>query len=816
VVETSKFAEVSIAGKIDRLLTYGIPEDLRDRVAVGSVVRVPLQSRQVTGFVVSLSNETNLKEVRDIHDLVDCGPVLSDELLELGRWVSAYYMAPMGDVLKRALPPGMARSTRWRARVLRSPSEDERRSWSESHPAWVEVFDSVSAKPRTDLRDLARLGKSYPDIARRLASKGYLELRQELAGRELGPKRSRWAKALLPEAQLRSEAENIRRRAPKLARCLDVLADRGGALPARDLRREAGAGSDVVRRLVGKGWVRIVDEADERRARILWEPDGDSRYTLTEAQRAAEERLTARLKEGTFHTVLLHGITGSGKTEVYLRAIARVLEAGRKALVLVPEISLAAQTVGRVRSRFGNRVEIYHSGLSPGERRDSWHRIRRGEADVVVGARSAVFVPLEPLGLVVVDEEHEPAYKESESPRYHGRDVALVRARLNNALVILSTATPSLETYSNATEGKYERIALDDRVEGRSLPPVTLVDLRNEPRGQPRVLSLPLKRKMEEALGREEQVMLFLNRRSFAPHIQCESCGLGFRCEDCDIALAYHAKEREMKCHLCGHRAPAPTVCPACGEKRLRYSGVGTQRVEREIRESFPGARVERMDQDTTRHKGAHDRILERFRRREADILLGTQMIAKGLDFPQVSLVGVINADTALNLPDFRASERTFDLLTQVAGRTGRGEVGGEVVIQTYLPEHVSLQCSKTHDYHSFYDRAVRDRRAGGYPPETRLIRLVCEGRDLNRVTRDIRSAASSLKAELDRRASRATSVLGPAPAGFPRVKDRHRWHLLVKTTEPSLARDAIRSALESVGRGKSRFIVDVDPIDMM
>jgi len=310
--------------------------------------------------------------------------------------------------------------------------------------------------------------------------------------------------------------------------------------------------------------------------------------------------------------------------------------------------------------------------------------------------------------------------------------------------------------------------------------------------------------------------MLFLNRRSFAPHVQCRTCGTAFRCPSCDVALAYHAREREMKCHLCGYRLPAVDCCPECGEKRLLYSGVGTQRVEREIRDFFPVARLERMDLDTTQGKGAHDRILDRFRKREIDILLGTQMIAKGLDFPQVSLVGVVNADTALNLPDFRASERTFDLLTQVAGRAGRGEVGGEVVIQTYLPEHVSLECARTHDFATFYDRAIRDRRSAGYPPVTRLIRLVCEGRDPERVVREIRSVANSLKKEIERAGSRATGVLGPAPAGFARVKSRHRWHLLVKTNEPALARDAIRRTLEARKDRHCRLIVDVDPIDMM
>ncbi|MCK4545971.1 MAG: primosomal protein N' [Candidatus Eisenbacteria sp.] len=810
------YAQVSIAARIHRALTYRIPEALMGQVRVGCAVRVPLLSRQVTGFVVSLSSRTEIAEVRDILGLLDGEPVLSAELLELGRWMSAYYMASMGAVLKRALPPGIARSTRWQVRVVKPPSEEQLQQWRKKHPSWAKVLEKIAGKPWTDLRELAREGRNWPQIARRLASKGYLELRQELAGRPVGVRRTRWIHPTLDCDGLREEAERIRRRAPKLARCLEVIADHGSGLPSVDLQRRAGVKSDAVRRLVEKGWVTVTEETAERRARVLWEPEHRPGYELTKAQSEADERIQARLSLGGFHTVLLHGVTGSGKTEVFLRAVEQVLGTGGKALVLVPEISLAGQTVGRAREKFGSCVEVYHSGLSPGERRDSWHRIRRGEASVVVGARSAVFAPLAPLGLIVVDEEQESAYKESEAPRYHARDVALVRARMNGALVILSTATPSFETFHNALSGKYERIALDNRVEGRPLPPVSLVDLRSEPRGQPRVLSIPLRRKIEESLGRKEQIMLFLNRRSFAPHVQCLGCGMVFRCPDCEVALAYHAKEREMKCHLCGLSRPAMERCPQCGERRLRYSGVGTQKVEREIRDSFPGARVERMDLDTTQRKGAHDEIINRFRKQEVDILLGTQMIAKGLDFPQVSLVGVINADTALNLPDFRASERTFDLLTQVAGRAGRGEAGGEVVIQTYMPDHSSLQHARNHDFISFYKEAVEHRRAVRYPPWSRLIRLVCEGPDAESVSKEIQTVGRALRDDLDRRRSGGTDVLGPAPAGFARLKGKHRWHLLVKTTEPTTAREAIRSALEGRKSGPCRIIVDVDPGDMM
>lgn len=810
------FAEVAVTGTVNRLLTYRIPESLRGGVQVGSAVRVPLKTRQVTGFVVSLEDETGIDEVRDILDLVDAEPVLSGEILELGRWMSSYYMAPMGDVLRRALPPGVARATRARVRVRHQPSEEERQRWQKLHPVWVEVMERIAEKPWTDLREIAHWGRGHPSAVRRLVEGGYLEIRQELAGRSVGPRRIRWVEALGEYDALLGEAERVRRRAPRLACCLEILVEEGGRLPARELARRAETSAETVRRLVEKGWGKWVEATAERRVSVPWEPDRRKGYRLTLAQRAAERTILERLSKRQFRTILLHGVTGSGKTEVFLRAIACVLEQGRKALVLVPEISLASQTVGRVRERFGTRVEVFHSALSVGERRDSWHRIRRGEADVVVGARSAVFAPLAPLGLIVVDEEHEPAYKESESPRYHARDVALVRAKLGGALVILSTATPSFESFQNALKGKYERVALEGRVEDRPLPPVRLVDLRREPRGRLRVLSVPLRRKVEEALGRREQVMLFINRRSFAPHVQCPECGFVFRCSRCDVALAYHAREGRMKCHLCGESRAAVEACPECGARRLRYSGVGTQRVEREIRDLFPSARIARMDLDTTQRKGAHAIIIDRFRRHEVDILLGTQMIAKGLDFPQVSLVGVINADTALNLPDFRASERTFNLLTQVAGRAGRGEVGGEVLIQTYLPSHPSLACAQTHDYEAFYNQAAGARRAVRYPPWTRLVRLLCEGPDLDVVTREVDGIAARVRGALGRAESRGTEVVGPAPAGFARVKGKHRWHVILKTTEPRLAREALRSALEGRRSGRCRIVIDVDPVEMM
>jgi primosomal protein N' (replication factor Y) len=535
------------------------------------------------------------------------------------------------------------------------------------------------------------------------------------------------------------------------------------------------------------------------------------RVTLTSAQRTATRAVEVAIAAGAFRPFLLHGVTASGKTEVYLRAALAAREAGGQALVLVPEIALGSQILARFRERFGSRVGVLHSYLSTGERRRNWELARRGALDVVVGARSAVFAPLPQLRLLIVDEEHEPAYKQSEQLRYHGRDVAVRRAQMLGVPVVLGSATPALESLANAARQKYTRLALPERVDRRALPAVRIVDLRRDGEGGA-MLSRPLRAALGERLARGEQALLWLNRRGHSHHVQCRNCGWTPECGQCDISLTLHVSPHELRCHYCDHREPAPTACPECRLPLLRLGGAGTQRAERELAQAFPGARVLRLDTDVARDRAAPADVLARFARGEADVLLGTQMIAKGLDFPRVTLVGVLDADVALHLPDFRASERTWQLLVQVSGRAGRGRVPGEVLVQTCTPDHPAIAALASGDTAAFVRGELAERRDAGYPPFERLVSVLVWGPDAGKVEADANALAEHV-----RRAAEplGVTVLGPAPRALSRLRGQHRWHLLLKGAKAAKVREAAAAALawaEAPGRRGSTVAADVDP----
>jgi primosomal protein N' (replication factor Y) len=552
--------------------------------------------------------------------------------------------------------------------------------------------------------------------------------------------------------------------------------------------------------------------------------------TLNRAQGAALDAVTGALREGRSTTYLLHGVTGSGKTEVYLRAASAAVERGGKAIVLVPEIALSPQMVRRVESRFGHRVALWHSALTPTRRRSVWSRMRRGEIDVLVGARSAVFAPLPDVSLLVVDEEHESTYKQAESPRYHARDVALVRARAAGAVAILGSATPSLESTANARAGKYVLLELPDRVENRGVNPVEIVPLPRKPRPSASdpapaipvsaIFTDRLREELAAVLSHDEQGILFLNRRGHSTVVQCDSCRTAVACANCDIVLTYHAPENRLRCHYCGVSRTVPEWCPeaGCGGAVTVFRGVGTQKVESELHRLYPAARVLRLDTDVARKRGVLESTLETFRNREADILLGTQMVAKGLDFPGVTLVGVINADTQLTLPDFRSPERTFQLLTQVAGRAGRGDRPGRVIFQTNHPDHYALVAAAAQDYASFYREEMR-RRADevAYPPHTRLINLLFDGPEEAAVIRDAERAAAAMAA-LSEVHGGAVELLGPAPQPISRLKNQHRWHITLRGRDRRALRSVAEEALDHHDRSRSRIrlAVDVDPVSLL
>ncbi|MGI6658031.1 MAG: primosomal protein N' [Dethiobacteraceae bacterium] len=589
---------------------------------------------------------------------------------------------------------------------------------------------------------------------------------------------------------------------------LQLLA-RQGALPLTRLA-QAGVSGATVRSLEKKGWVEIREQVLRRDPLADTRREAPAAFRLTQAQRDALAQINQSTAE---KPILLFGVTGSGKTEVYLQAIAQRLAAGLASIVLVPEIALTPQMTERFVSRFGDRVAVLHSRLAAGERYDEWCRIARGEALVIIGARSAVFAPVKRLGLIILDEEHESTYKQEEAPRYHARDIALWRGQHHGAKVILGSATPSLESYYQAERGNYRLLQLPERIAQRPLPPVEVVDMRQELKdGHKSIFSRPLISALQETKAAGQQAMLFLNRRGYATFVLCRECGHVMRCPACNVSLKYHAASLSLRCHYCEHSEAYPNICPACGGRYIKHFGTGTQKVEAELRQQFPELRVLRLDADTTTRKGDHQRILTAFKQQKADVLVGTQMIAKGLDFPNVTLVGVITADTAINLPDFRAGERTFQLLTQVAGRAGRGSAGGRVVVQTYTPEHYAITAAQTHDYQTFYLQESQARAELGYPPYGVLIRLLVSGTREGAVV-DSCSLLSSLLAG-------AVELLGPSPCPLEKVRSRFRWQLVVRGDSLSALLPVVKKAAaafrDSPLAASVRLVLDVEPQNLL
>jgi primosomal protein N' (replication factor Y) len=617
-----------------------------------------------------------------------------------------------------------------------------------------------------------------------------------------------------PASEMLDQAAVIEMRAPRQAAALRALAE-AGELTLAELAGTTGADSSVVHALARRGWVQVRKESLPTDALAGLRAPRTAPYVPTPDQKTALEEIFQRLASERPGVVLLHGVTGSGKTEVYLQALRKVVDEGKQGIVLVPEISLTPQTVRRFASRF-EKVAVLHSRLTEAERRDEWRRIRSGGVEVVIGVRSAIFAPTSKLGLVVVDEEHEPSFKQQASPRYHAVSVAIRRAEQEGALVILGSATPSLETYCRARTGGYAHVLLPRRVTQSPLPRVEIVDMKVERAEQKKfcLLSRRLTAAMRQSLSQGDQVILFLNRRGFSTFITCARCRYVLKCERCDVSLVYHRKSGRAKCHYCGLEREAPLECPACGSPALRYLGVGTQRIEEELRALFPQHTCARMDSDSTRARRSHREILDDFREGRTHVLLGTQMIAKGLDFPNVTLVGVLDADVALNLPDFRSSERTFQLIAQVAGRTGRGFKGGRVIVQTSSPEQACVRFAIHHDHAGFAEHELANRRALGYPPFGRLTRILVEAKDADRCRSKCQEIAAMLQTV---RGDKNVEILGPAEAPIARMKGAYRWHLILKELTPGHMHEllaACRSSLRS--SGGAQVTIDVDPINML
>jgi primosomal protein N' (replication factor Y) len=754
--EATKFARVVIPSPLKQPLTYAVPRSARQQISVGTRVWIPLGRRKVIGVVIELLGATSLTEIKEIEAILDERPILDSKLIRLARWISQYYIATLGEVLTTILPSSLRPQSK-RTVFARAGAFSFSQMWDEK------VFELLRESSRgLSFETLMRKfpGEDIDRALRRLKSMGAIEIRESM-----------------PEQRRRSKKVNFATEPAHL--------------------------------------------------------DSATRFALTSEQAIALSAIANRLSHGGFETFLLHGVTGSGKTEVYLRAMEQVRESGRRSLILIPEISLSPQLIDRLSSRFPGRVGVLHSALSSAERWAHWWNIARGNVDVVVGARSAVFAPLPDLGLIIVDEEHDSSYKQEEGVRYNGRDVAVVRGKLTGCPVILGSATPAIESYENCIRGRYRLLEITKRIYQRPLPQIDIVDLRAESaqrKSDPAashagkgddhpLVSKRLVKALIENYQRARQSLIFLNRRGFSNFLQCKLCGHVIRCSHCSVTLTLHLKQGSLCCHHCDYRRPITDSCPECRNATLREVGVGTEQIEQSLQRIVTGARVARMDRDTSGKRGVQEKLIRSWENGEIDILVGTQIITKGHDVSGVTLVGALLADLSLNLPDFRAAERTFQLLNQVAGRSGRGDDPGHVIVQTYAPDHYVFQYLLSHDYKGFFKLELESRRALNYPPFSRLVSFCIDGPKVA----DVESKAKKL-AEILRERHGANSkyrdqieILGPAPAPIAKLRGRYRWQLLLKGKQVSALLEFANIARELLPRsGKARLHIDVDPFSML
>jgi len=794
---------------LSQLFTYSVPENLGDSVVVGAQVLVPFGRRTVIGVVAGILSTTDREDLKDIEAVLEDVPALPEDALPISQWIAEYYLCELGEALRPFLAEGMNYRI---GRKLRLSGEPIPKALIENPDSAVLLQHLQNAEREVSMAALRKLvpRERLRKTLRALKARRVVVERATLLPPRSRERQIRLLELAITEREVEQYVRDRRARAPSRVACL-LAACESGPATAPEIARRAESSPSTVQALVEDGVLRAHWTPLRRRPWAVTKGQAGRPPDLTANQESAVRKIDHTIEADEHASFLLYGVTASGKTEVFLRCIERALAKGRQAIVLMPEISLTAQAMAIYRARFGDRVAILHSNLSLGERWDEWQRIRTGEAGVVIGARSAVFAPIRNLGLIVVDEEHETSYKQEQAPRYHTREVALKRGELNCCPVILASATPSLEAFYDAELGRHTILRLPARVDDRPLPKVQIVDMRNSSGKRP-ILSSVLRQALADGLRRGEQAILLLNRRGFATFLLCPSCGESVRCPDCGVALKYHRVDRQIRCHHCGMSANAPEICAKCGSCQMRFSGHGTERVEREIQKLFPRARLGRMDRDTTARKGSHVRIFNRFQGGETDVLIGTQMVAKGFDFRGVTLVGVISADTALNLPDFRAAERTFQLLTQVSGRAGRGEREGVVLVQTYCPDADSIRAAMTHDYDLFYRKEIENRRELSYPPITQIINIVisAEGDDI--ASERAADVAAALKAAVEDE----VTVLGPAPAPLARLRRRYRWHVVVKGKKGATQR-VVRGALLSMGRNEPGTLsVDVDPVSLM
>ncbi len=860
-----QYAQVAVPVHLKKVLTYRLPSSMQQAARVGARVMVQLGTKPTTGYIVALLPQlrsgTSLieSEIKDVQELLDLEAPLTPEVLELTRWVADYYAAPWGEVMRAALPAGMnttveqtisitprgrgelsllppasavglmssppvSAGAAGKARALRLLNDDGEfelkalclRMGSANVPKWLRELE------REGLIERGYRGRSLPTRAKRrravrlVKSPRYAGVPPASFPTDAARSAERFGQRRETETQAKKQAGRLRTQAQQ--RAIEALSANQSAMAITDLIKAANISESVVRTLLKKGVLEEFEEEMRRDPLARAELPVTEDFKLTSAQLAALTAIETPLNQRRFAPILLHGITGSGKTEVYIRTMRATLDLGRGAMMLVPEIALTPILSRRLRSHFGDQIAIFHSSLSKGERFDEWSRLRRSEARVVLGTRSAVFAPVKELGVIIVDEEQDASYRQEESPFYHARDTAIVRAQKERSIVILGSATPSLESFHNSQTGKYGYLHLPERVANRPLAQAEIIDMRQvfACRKKPAIFSEELLGAIEETHLRGEQSIILLNRRGYSSFILCRSCGESIECPNCDVTLTYHRGDQTLVCHYCNHHQRAPSQCPVCGSKYIYYVGEGTEQIEDLLRKRFPRLRLGRIDRDTKSRRHEFEKTLLDFGKGEIDLLVGTQMLAKGHDFHNVTLVGVVSVDAGLALPDFRAAERTFQLITQVAGRAGRGNLPGRVLIQTYHPHHYALRHACAQDYRGFYDEEIRHRRNHSYPPFVALTLLLSRHKDSARA----RTTAQQLRyALVEANRDHSCRILGPAPAPLARLRGEYRVQLLVKSRGRKRMRaviDAAMKSMEESGNDLRSVTLEIDPVSMM
>jgi primosomal protein N' (replication factor Y) len=831
------FCDVALPVPLDQVFTYAVNgASSGDGPVVGARVLVPFSGQRLMGVVVRVHDDAPADdfEIKAVQQVLDEVALLPDELMKLAGWIASYYVAPLGEVLRGMLPLAAEVKRHFSYRIAEAGRKvlyegaakgSSRRSklTAEEQNREYSVLNYLEGGEQAKMSALRSATGANKGLLEGMVRKKWLV--REAVAEERDARRLEKVAVLVVDARLPKLNENQ-------TAILAELAAVGGRMRVRDLRlslTRAGVSESTLATLVKRGLVGIEEVAEEFHLGGV-SAQGKKHaheHALNEAQMEALGTIAAAMDKGGFRPHLLYGITGSGKTTVYFAAMQRALDAGKSALLLVPEIGLTPAMAGQMFAAFGGEVALLHSQLTPDERAEQWHRIRRGEARIVVGTRSAVFAPMVKLGLIIVDEEHDSSYKQEETPRYHGRDVAVMRAKLNEAVVVLGSATPSLESWANADKGRYVRVEMRERVMDRPLPVVELVDMRTEFRetGQEQIFSRRLIEETQATLDRGEQVILLLNRRGYSSVVMCRSCGEKIECENCAISMTYHKKVSEndavaqpgqrLECHYCGFRRSVPKNCPKCESEHLYFLGAGSQQGEERLQELFPAARIGRMDRDTVRGRSDMERLLARLHGGEINLLVGTQMIAKGHDIHGVTLVGVVGADFQLGLPDFRAAERVFQLLTQVSGRAGRGDLIGKVLVQTYHPDHYAIQFAATHDYPGFVAKEMQYRRWMHYPPFAVLANVLIQSEKLEEAT----AWAGTLGRWFQQARLEKVRVLGPAAAPIVRLKRIYRYHFVLKAERRQTLGETLRAMLafaEAQGITRRNLVVDVDAVHLM